>query len=356
MLDVSRRSAAVVVLFGSLVARGDGCSGDAPPGDPGVAQCSGDAAIIGLVPGYCAAIPNCLDGLPYYDMTFTLEPKASLPDWLEFRTARGELADADASLPVDAFRVCATRMAMPDEAATVTLDVLARQPSRSREVTQKATVLVRPTLPSVRIGGVPNRAEWFRESTNTATGDVSALAREGASFRLEVFTSHSKASSCADLNWTIAATDGLATTARVVCDETRVSEATIRLDVAPNRSYSVVLEVTEPEGLKSRSNAFLVRTAADDPSRLTLEIAGAPGDVIPPYERVMLEPQCTRGLWVTTACQVSNVTWYLNPGAPVISETYALQLTSGASLGLKVSGYVEGIDVVNSSERTFTAR
>ena len=130
----------------------------------------------------------------------------------------------------------------------------------------------------------------------------------------------------------------------------------MELDAATGRSYAIVLEMTEPDGYKSTSNAFVVRTAADDPDRLTLEIAGAPGDVIPPYERVMLEPECTRGLWVTTACQVSNVTWYLNPGAPVISETYALQLTSGASLGLKVSGYVEGIDVVNSSERTFTAR
>lgn len=356
MLDVSRRSAAVVVLLGSVVARGDGCSGDAPPGPPGLAQCSGDAAIIGLVPGYCAAIPNCLDGLAYYDMTFSLEPQGSLPDWLEFRTTRGDSQDTDASLPVDAFRVCATRMAMPDEAATVTMDLIARQPSRSREISQKATVLVRATLPSVRIGGVPNRNEWLRESTNATTGDISALAREGASFRLEAFTSHSRASSCGDLKWTIAALDGLATTARVVCDEARVSEATIRLDVAPNRSYSVVLEVTEPEGLKSRSNAFFVRTAAEDPSRIVLDILGPrDDDTVPAYEPVMLEARCTRGLWTVSSCDAEMEQVYWGGQLNIWGPTAQLRLTSGERREVTLSGFL-GVLPLNATPRTFTAR
>lgn len=351
MLNVSRRSAAVVVLFGSLVARGDGCSGDAPPGDPGVAQCSGDAAIIGLVPGYCAAIPNCLDGLPYYDMTFSLEPQSAVPDWLEFRTTRGELADADPSLPVDAFRVCATRMAMPDEAATVTLDVLARQPSRSREITQKATVLVRATLPSVVITPRADRSQFFAETTTGAVGRL--VAADSAEIVFDVVTNRSEANGCEDLDWALVSPTG--SVANITCDTSRPNVAVLRLDPAPGgRSYELSLVVKEPSGLRSRSNVFRINTVADDGQGL---IVFTSSPLVAPYGIRDISFECREGLFGPSSgrCRdlrcmanaavilIPDTDRYATEADPVSAGRCAVNLSGGQAVTLRVRGSFDGV-------------
>ena len=358
MLDVSRRSAAVVVLLGSLVARGDGCEDSfTGPGPGAVTTCRDGDAYIALRPGYCAPIPNCIAGTATYDMTYLFEVQTALPAWGDVRTARDELADS-VTTPEAALRVCALRAALPGESPSEPLKLKTTQSGVASPVSvlQTVRVTVRETIPTVSIAGIAARSQWLREGTNTATGEISAVARGAATFRMEMFARNSEVSSCADLQWTIRPTDGLgASSARVDCDPARSSEATVALDAATGRSYAIVLEMTEPDGYKSLSNTFVVRTAPDDPNRVTLEIAGAPGDIIAPYEQVMLQPQCTRGLWVTSSCSTTLEKWFLM-GTIQQSVSYPLTLITGESLQVGLSANVPGVGSVNAQPRTFTAR
>jgi hypothetical protein len=361
MRDVSRRSAAVVVLLGSVVARGDGCSGDAAPGAPGVAQCSGDAAIIGLVPGYCAAIPNCLDGLAYYDMTFTLEPKTAIPDWLEFTTTRGELQDADTSLPNDAFRVCAKRAAMPNEAATVNVDLIARQPSRSREIAQKATILVRSTLPSVVITPREDRSQFLQRSP------TDLVLAERAEVTFDVATSYSEANGCEDLEWELTKPAG--SVASITCDPARPSVATLRADPADGvvKAYGLTLVMKEPSGLRTRSNSFGMTTRPDD-GRPYIEVI--PPLQIPPYSEFLVPVECRLG-YFGRPCAAEMTDAKCSATAPVVVDLDAqvqpppvanegplgggtaigsaacrlIALTRGQPVSLKVAGTVQNQQV-----------
>jgi hypothetical protein len=349
MLNVSQRSAAVVVLLATVVARGDGCSGDAPPGPVGLAQCSGETAVIGLVAGYCAAVPNCLDGLPYYDMTFSLEPKDGLPDWLEFRTARAELQDVDPMLPVDAFRVCATRPAMSSELTTVTTEIVARQPSRGREVVQKATVLLRSALPSVKITPRSDRTQFAHRSTQTATDAPAVLvATENARITFDVTTSFSEANGCEDLKWELGRPAN--SVATIVCDTSRPSEAVLQLDPSGAHDYQLWLTVTEPSGLEARSNVFHIETRPND-ARPVIEIVRTevpgfePSDMtykVPAYEHTDVFYECRRG-YFSPPVQCGAVT--CNATAPVLKDIS--DPLNNPPLTAQAPGWADGCRIVN---------
>lgn len=343
-------------MLGSVVARGDGCSGDAPPGAPGVAQCSADAAIIGLVPGYCAAIPNCLDGLAYYDMTFTLEPKTAVPDWLEFTTTRGELQDADTSLPTDAFRVCAKRAAMPNEPATVNLDLIARQPSRSREIAQKATVLVRSTLPSVVITPREDRSQFVQRSP------TDLVLAERAELTFDVATSYSEANGCEDLEWELTKPAG--SVASITCDTARPSVATLRADPADGvaKTYNLTLVIKEPSGLRTRSNSFAMTTRPDDGRVFVALVQPA---TVPAYATLQVQTECRLGYFGprcpprpgNLTCRASEAVvldtsvsepWPAGTNAPATAGVCVIRaLPSGHRVTLEVAGTMDGQPIVS---------
>lgn len=295
----------MVVILGSLIARGDSCS-SAGPGPQGVAQCQAGDAIIGLVPGYCAAIPNCIENQPYYDHSYSLELNSSLPAWLEVRPDAQGYQDVVASTPASAFRACAVREPTTSEQATVRVELTATRPATGDVLRQAATVTVRDKLPSVAITTQADRSQHtLADAANPALG---FLAPERARITLVASTGNSEANDCADLEWTVDAAN-----ATIECDPARPSEAALRLDGPVGSQYHVKLTIREPSGLRTTSNELLFVIAAEDPERLVLTVEGP--DVVPAYSMTEVSMKCERGLWNFVDC----TSWL----RPIASEWFA---------------------------------
>ena len=306
----------MVVILGSLIARGDSCS-SAGPGPQGVAQCQAGHAIIGLVPGYCAAIPNCIENQPYYDHSYSLELNSSLPAWLEVRPDAQGYQDVVASTPASAFRACAVREPTTSEQATVRVEFTATRPATGDVLRQAATVTVRDKLPSVAITTKADRSQHtLADAANPALG---FLAPERARITLIANTGNSEANECADLEWSVDAA-----TAAIECDPARPSEAALRLDGPVGSQYRVKLTIREPSGLRTTSNELLFVIAAEDPTRLVLTVEGP--DVVPAYSMTEVSMRCERGLWSFVDC----TTW-LNP---TLSQWYATEAVLDAGVQL----------------------